>query len=94
MSDLSIQDLTAELHDDWRRLFRSYNEFYETTLPAETIEATLAETGINISVSRRPSTRIDMENRGLEAIVRASVHYYNTDRETDRLVEEIENLRT
>jgi selenocysteine lyase/cysteine desulfurase len=37
--------------------------------------------GFNVSVSRRPSTRIDFENRGLHEVVRASVHYYNTDDE-------------
>jgi cysteine desulfurase / selenocysteine lyase len=45
--------------------------------------------GINIWTSNRRSTRIDMEERGLEDIVRLSVHYYNTEREIDRVVGEI-----
>jgi selenocysteine lyase/cysteine desulfurase len=40
--------------------------------------------GVNIWTSSMSSTRIDMEQRGLTDIVRASVHYYNTDAEIDR----------
>lgn len=32
----------------------------------------------NVSVSAAPSTRLDFERRGLSAVVRASVHAYNT----------------
>jgi selenocysteine lyase/cysteine desulfurase len=42
--------------------------------------------GINVSVTRRPSTRLDMEARGLGEMLRASVHYYNTEEELERLV--------
>lgn len=42
--------------------------------------------GINVSVSRCPSTRIDFEQRGLHEVVRASVHYYNTEEELDSLI--------
>ena len=43
--------------------------------------------GVNIWTSSRPHTRIDMEQRGLTEIVRASVHYYNTEAEIDRFCE-------
>jgi len=46
--------------------------------------------GINIWTSNRRSTRIDMEARNLEDIVRASVHYYNTEDEIARAVREID----
>lgn len=50
------------------------------------IRLALAARGINVSVSDRASTRLDMEARGLESMVRASVHYYNTEEEVARLV--------
>jgi len=39
---------------------------------------------INVSVSPSEYTLIDMQARGLPAVVRASVHYYNTDEEIAR----------
>ena len=47
----------------------------------------LKEQGIAVRVSERSATRIDMEQRGLEELVRASVHYYNTEEEIERLCE-------
>jgi selenocysteine lyase/cysteine desulfurase len=55
-----------------------------------TIKSTLAEDNINVSVSSQSSTFLDMESRGLDSVVRASVHYYNTQAEIiqlrDRLI--------
>jgi cysteine desulfurase / selenocysteine lyase len=46
----------------------------------------LAARSINVSTSSAFSTRIDMEARGLEEIVRASVHYFNTEAEIDTAI--------
>jgi cysteine desulfurase/selenocysteine lyase len=59
--------------------------------PAE-IKETLAARKINVSASRRGSTLLDMTARQLDAVVRASVHYYNTEDETDRLTEAVKGL--
>jgi selenocysteine lyase/cysteine desulfurase len=48
------------------------------------IKAALAAQAINVTVSRTPSTRLDMEDRGLSQVVRASVHYYNSEDEVSR----------
>ncbi|CAN5503852.1 aminotransferase class V-fold PLP-dependent enzyme [soil metagenome] len=58
----------------------------------DAVKADLSRRGINITVSRPPSTRLDMEARGLDGVVRASVHYYNTDEEVDRFVDAIGDL--
>lgn len=56
------------------------------------IQAILAEQQINVTVSQVGSTRLDMEARGLEKVVRSSVHYYNTSEEIDRLYRAIKSL--
>ena len=52
--------------------------------PADLV-ATLRAQTINVSVTRRSGTLLDMSHRNLDALVRASVHYFNTDDELDRL---------
>jgi selenocysteine lyase/cysteine desulfurase len=54
--------------------------------PAEAVKDALHRAAINVTVSGRSSTLIDMSARGLDAVVRASVHYYNDETEIDRLV--------
>ncbi|MCX4783599.1 hypothetical protein OG435_44005 [Streptomyces sp. NBC_01264] len=48
--------------------------------------AVLRTRGINVSVSIADYARWDFEPRSLTSVVRASVHYYNTDNEIDRLI--------
>jgi cysteine desulfurase / selenocysteine lyase len=52
----------------------------------------LQANGIAVRVAVRSATRIDMEQRGLEELVRASVHYYNTEEEVERLCEVLRSL--
>ncbi|BFV56594.1 aminotransferase class V-fold PLP-dependent enzyme [Kitasatospora sp. CMC57] len=52
--------------------------------PAELVEELRARR-INLSVSAVGSARWDLAERDLESVVRASVHYYNTEEELDRL---------
>jgi selenocysteine lyase/cysteine desulfurase len=51
------------------------------------LSARLRTQAINISVSTIDFARHDFEARGLSAVARASVHYYNTDDELTRLVD-------
>lgn len=55
-------------------------------VPAQEVQRHLARSGVNTSVSHASSARLDLPRRGLSELVRASVHYYNTDDELDRLV--------
>ena len=59
--------------------------FSKTGCGAQRLKERLAAQGINVTVSRRPSTRADFERRGLEEVVRASVHYFNVEAELERL---------
>ena len=52
---------------------------------ADDLRRRLAERGINVYVSSVEDTRLDLERRGLYRIVRASVHYFNTEPELDAL---------
>jgi selenocysteine lyase/cysteine desulfurase len=61
--------------------------------PAEQVRQALAARRINVSVSSRDSTRIDMERRGLGELLRASVHYYNTEDELARFREAVAELK-
>ena len=48
------------------------------------VRDSLYRQGINVSVSRKSSTLLDMTKRGLDDVVRASLHYYNTEEELAR----------
>jgi selenocysteine lyase/cysteine desulfurase len=53
---------------------------------AADLKAALRERNVNVSVSTPHSTRLDAEARALPDLIRASVHYYNTDEEIERMV--------
>jgi len=48
------------------------------------IKRVLSENKINLSVSSAQGTRLDMDARGFTSVLRASVHYYNTEAEVER----------
>ncbi|MFE0752603.1 aminotransferase class V-fold PLP-dependent enzyme [Inquilinus sp. NPDC058860] len=60
--------------------------FTKADEPADTLHQRLRAAGINTSVTRRRSTMFDMTDRGLDAMLRASPHYYNSEAEIDRFV--------
>jgi selenocysteine lyase/cysteine desulfurase len=55
-------------------------------VPPEDVQRRLAAARVNTSVSPASSAQFDLPARGLDAVVRASVHYYNDDTELDRMV--------
>ena len=58
----------------------------------EEIRLALSRQHINVSVTRRESTLLDMDARGLETMVRASVHYFNNEEEVERFCRAVEVL--
>lgn len=58
----------------------------------EAIMYALRQQHINVEVSGRTSTLFDMDERSLESLVRASVHYYNTEHEVVHFCQAIEAL--
>lgn len=56
------------------------------------VRAWLTAKQINVWSSVIESTRIDMEGRQLQSVVRASLHYYNTEEEISRFCEAIETI--
>ena len=59
---------------------------------ADEVQARLRVAGINVSVSTLDSAQLDLSNRGLESVVRASVHYVTTEDELDRFVSALEAI--
>jgi cysteine desulfurase/selenocysteine lyase len=51
------------------------------------IRRAMNQRNINVWVSVPGGTRLDMEARGLSGLVRASVHYYNSEEEVERFCE-------
>ena len=58
--------------------------FYAEQMDASSIQSALRALDINTSVSTPSSTRLDAVSRDLPDLVRASVHYYNTETEIER----------
>lgn len=60
--------------------------------PASEVKEYLSEKMINVSWNGVSNTYLDMTARGLNEIVRASVHYYNTEEEVDAFIKELKQL--
>ena len=60
--------------------------------PPTEIAHALRNLHINVSVTERMGALLDMESRGLSSMVRASVHYYNTEEEVERFCRAVESL--
>ncbi|KZM47828.1 aminotransferase class V-fold PLP-dependent enzyme [Labrenzia sp. OB1] len=89
-SELSgLSDVT--LHDKGRRKGGIVTFAVAGETPAQT-KARLSAAQINVSVSNASSARIDLPHRNLDAVVRASVHAFNTETEIETFVKAIGKL--
>jgi selenocysteine lyase/cysteine desulfurase len=82
----------VRVHDDGDRQCGIVSFTVNGCDPQE-VRTDLGRRGINVGVSERALTRLDMEERGLESLVRASVHYYNSEDEVQLFTEAIDELR-
>jgi cysteine desulfurase/selenocysteine lyase len=62
-------------------------------VPAEAVREALAKRRIVVTVSSRSSTLLDMTDRGLEAVVRASPHYFVSDEQLKEAAAAVSELR-
>ena len=60
---------------------------------ADHVQARLSAAAINVSVTDASSAQYDLPRLGLDAIVRASPHYYNSEAEVDLLITAMEEIR-
>lgn len=59
---------------------------------AEDVKAQLRAQAVNVSVTTTVSAQLDLPARGLDALVRASVHYITTEDELDRFAELVHQI--
>jgi selenocysteine lyase/cysteine desulfurase len=68
--------------------------FTVADVPAPDLQRRLASEHINVSLMDASSAQLDFGPRGLDQVVRSSVHYYNSDDEIDVLVDAVKQART
>ena len=71
----------------------SISSLHQEGLSAEAVQVWLSSRGVNVSVSAITSNRTLYEAAGLQAVVRASVHVYNTEEEIQMLVNAVASMR-
>lgn len=59
---------------------------------ATELQKLFARESINVSVSSGSGTLMSFQQRGLDEVVRASVHYYNTETEIDVFIKKLEQF--
>jgi len=60
--------------------------------PPAAVRSALHDAGVNVSVVEADTARLDFDRRGIAAVVRASVHYYNSDDDLERCCRAVTEL--
>jgi len=63
-------------------------------IAADEVQRKLLDMGINVSVSLQESGRLDLAERKIPQLVRASVHYYNSEDEMERFCDAVARVFT
>ncbi len=58
----------------------------------ENFQHDMRRKNINVGLSKRNCAVIDLDDWGVDAIIRSSVHYYNTEEEIEYFIKEIERV--
>jgi len=66
--------------------------FSAAKMASEAIATRLRQRHINVRRSLASSTLLDAQRRGLGTLVRAGVHYFNTEDEIERLIAELTQI--
>jgi cysteine desulfurase / selenocysteine lyase len=89
LADALRERLTAQpgvqVHDQGNRRCGIVT-FTVEGVQAQRVQQQASANRVNVSVSLVDHARLDLPARGLPDLVRASVHYYNSEDEIDRLI--------
>jgi len=88
----ALRDVPGVTVQDQGRVRCGITTFTAEQMDAATIQTALRRQDINVSVSPPSSTRLDAEARALPDLVRASVHYYNTEAEINRFASTLRSV--
>ncbi len=81
----------VQVRDEGRRHSGIVTFTVESVEPSE-VQAALSKASVNVSAPGRNNAQLDLGTRGIESVVRAGVHYFNTDDEIDRLLAVVSGL--
>ena len=87
-----LAELPAVTVADRGKVLGAIVTFSVRGLAAADVRTALATQRVNVSVTEASAARLDLDPRGIDELVRASVHYFNTDEELERLVECVAGL--
>lgn len=82
----------VSVHDKGARKGAIVTFLLEGEDPVDT-KARLSAQGINVSASRFTSSQLDLPSRNLSALVRASVHAFNTEEELARFIDTLKDRK-
>ena len=87
-----LAELPAVTVADRGKVLGAIVTFSVRGLAAADVRTALAAQHVNVSVTEASAARLDLDPRGIDELLRASVHYFNTDEELERLVECVAGL--
>ncbi|UII28427.1 aminotransferase class V-fold PLP-dependent enzyme [Fulvivirga maritima] len=65
---------------------------FTAPVPTPELKKKLHQKGVNVSMTFKSGTLLDMEERDLDQMIRSSVHYYNTKQEVDTFISILKEL--